>query len=70
MSGFFTSEIILWEGEAHTEPKAREGEAPAEPKISANREMGNSAGRGKLRLTGRFALPLVGHQSPTNELAG
>jgi len=35
------------EGEAPAEPKAREGEAPAEPRISANREMGKSAGREK-----------------------
>jgi len=32
-----------------------EGEAPAEPKISANREMGRSD---KFGLTRRFALPL------------
>jgi len=45
LSGFPTSEISLWEGEAPAEPKAREGEAPVEPEISAGREMGKSAGR-------------------------
>jgi len=44
LSGFSTSEISLWEGEA-----------PAEPKISAGREMGRSD---KFGLTRRFALPL------------
>jgi len=40
LSGFSTSEISLWEGEAFAEQKAREGEAPAEPKLSANRKIG------------------------------
>ena len=56
LTDFPTSEISLWEGEA-----------PAEPRISAGREMGRSAGREKLGLTGRFALPL---RLPTNELLG
>jgi len=40
LSGSPTSEINLWEGKSPTEQKAREGEAPAEPKLSAGREMG------------------------------
>jgi len=64
LSGFSTSEISLWEDEAFAEQKAREGEAPAEPKLSAGREMGKSDEFG---LTRRFALPLG---LPTNELVG
>ncbi len=37
LSGFLTSEISLWEGEA-----------PAEPKLLANREVGKSAGQVKI----------------------